>query len=52
MVNEGQFAAAKGRFKWLGNEVAELNLPSTTHENCILYVPSVFIHFFEVFVRC
>ncbi|CAK9202143.1 unnamed protein product [Sphagnum troendelagicum] len=35
------FAAAKGRFKWLGNEVAELNLPSTTHENCILTIAPV-----------
>jgi len=29
------FAAAKGKFKWLGSEPSEENTLSTTHESCI-----------------
>jgi len=32
------FAAAKGKFKWLGSEPTEPNAPSTTHENCIMTI--------------
>ncbi|XP_024402979.1 actin-related protein 2/3 complex subunit 1A [Physcomitrium patens] len=35
------FAAAKGKFKWLGSEPFEENAPTTTHENCITMIRSL-----------